>query len=68
MLRNFLWARASKRRAASSQSSNGENISYQTGSDDSVNRNYTYRPSLYGELISQDGPAFHHYDALGCRG
>jgi len=61
MLRNFLW--------------DGQNISYQTGSDGSVNRNYTYKPSMYAcpersrgrELIparrpagkSQSG-AFHH--------
>jgi RHS repeat-associated protein len=50
MLRNFLW--------------DGENISYQTGGDDSVNRNYTYKPSMYGELVSESGE-FHHYDALG---
>jgi RHS repeat-associated protein len=30
-----------------------------------TNRRYTYNPQVYGELISQDGPAFHHYDALG---
>ena len=50
MLRNFLW--------------DGQNISYQTGSDGSVNRTYTYRPSIYGELVSQSGE-FHHYDGLG---
>jgi len=51
MLRNFLW--------------DGENIARQTSSDGSTNRRYTYNPQAYGELISQDGPTFHHYDALG---
>jgi len=51
MLRNFLW--------------DGENIARQTSSDGSTNRRYTYHPQAYGELISQDGPTFHHYDGLG---
>jgi len=43
MLRNFLW--------------DGQNISYRTGSDDSVNRVYTYRPSMYAELSPARRPA-----------
>jgi RHS repeat-associated protein len=51
ILRNFLW--------------DGENIARQTDVNGAPDRNYTLNPQLYGELISQDGPAFHHYDALG---
>jgi RHS repeat-associated protein len=51
ILRNFLW--------------DGENIARQTDVNNLTDRNYTLNPQLYGELISQDGPAFHHYDALG---
>jgi len=51
LLRNFLW--------------DGENIARQTDVNNATNRNYTLNPQVYGELISQDGPAFHHYDALG---
>jgi RHS repeat-associated protein len=51
ILRNFLW--------------DGENIARQTDVNGATNRNYTLNPQAYGELISQDGPAFHHYDALG---
>jgi len=43
----------------------GENILFQTDSDNATCRSYTLRPELFGELISQDGPTFHHYDALG---
>ena len=51
--RNFIW--------------DGQNISYQTGSDGSLNRTYTYRPSMYAcpersrgrELISQTRE-YHH--------
>ena len=50
MLRNFLW--------------DGENIARQTDVNGSTDRDYTYNPQLYGELISQSG-LFHHYDALG---
>jgi len=51
LLRNFLW--------------DGENIARQTDVNNATNRRYTLDPQVYGELISQDGPAFHHYDALG---
>jgi len=51
MLRNFIW--------------DGENIVRQTDSNNVTCRSYTLRPELFGELISQDGPTFHHYDALG---
>jgi RHS repeat-associated protein len=51
LLRNFIW--------------DGENILLQTNSDNATDRRYTLRPEIYGELISQDGPVFHHYDALG---
>ena len=50
-MRNFIW--------------DGENIARQTDVNGATDRNYTLNPQLYGELISQDGPAFHHYDALG---
>jgi RHS repeat-associated protein len=30
-----------------------------------TNRRYTLRPEYYGELISEDSPVFHHFDALG---
>jgi RHS repeat-associated protein len=46
MLRSFLW--------------DGENIARQTDVNNATNRNYTLDPQGYGELISQDGPAFHH--------
>jgi YD repeat-containing protein len=42
----------------------GENILLQTTSAGATNRDYTYRPQLYGELVSQVGEV-HHYDALG---
>jgi RHS repeat-associated protein len=51
MVRNFIW--------------DGENIARQTGSDGTTDRRYTLNPQRYGELISQDGPVFHHYDVLG---
>ena len=45
-LRNYLW--------------DGENIARQTDVNNATNRRYTLDPQVYGELISQDGPAFHH--------
>ena len=50
MLRKFVW--------------DGENILFQTGSDNVLDRDYTYNPRGYGELVGQSG-LFHHYDALG---
>jgi RHS repeat-associated protein len=41
-----------------------ENILLQTNAAGATNRDYTYRPRPYGELVSQSGEA-HHYDALG---
>ena len=49
-LRKFVW--------------DGENILPQTDSGGTTNRDYTYNPQPYGELISQSN-LFHHYDALG---
>ena len=46
LLRNFLW--------------DGENIARQTDVNNATNRRYTLNPQVYGGLISQDGPAFHH--------
>ena len=42
----------------------GENILLTTDANNLTNRDYTYNPQLYGELISQIS-FFHHYDALG---
>ena len=49
-LRNFIW--------------DGESILFQTDSNGTLNRDYTYHPQLYGELVGQSR-FFHHYDALG---
>jgi len=49
-LRKFVW--------------DGENILLQTDSGGTTNRDYTYNPQLYGELVSQSG-LFHLYDGLG---
>jgi len=46
MLRNFIW--------------DGENIVRQTDSNNVTCRSYTLSPEIFGELISQDGPTFHH--------
>jgi YD repeat-containing protein len=46
MLRDFLWARASKRSAVSSQSSNEENIARQTDADGATDRDYTHNPQV----------------------
>ena len=50
MLRNFLW--------------DGENIARQTDINGATDRDYTYNPQLYGELVGQSR-LFHHFDALG---
>jgi len=60
-LRKFVW--------------DGENILLQTDSGGTTNRDYTYNPQFYGELVSQSG-LFHHGacpelsrgDALGSTG
>ena len=49
-LRNFLW--------------DGENIARQTDVNGATDRDYTYNPQLYGELVGQSR-LFHHFDALG---
>ena len=49
-LRKFIW--------------DEENIFRQTDSGGTTNRDYTYNPQYYGEMVSQSG-LFHHYDALG---
>jgi hypothetical protein len=42
----------------------GENILIETNSAGNTNRDYTYRPQWYGQLVSQVGEV-HHYDVLG---